>query len=221
MSVGKMVDLFSGLGGASEAFLKNDWEVERYDNNPLFWDRSSDDYVEKTVYWDALLSIPGSKDIDFLWASPPCLEFSNAPSAPKSMHKRLGRLEEYKPDMTLLKCTLRAIKKMKPRFWAIENVMGASPYFTKVIGKSHRVKVGSALIWGNFPVVGFTDEQTDYKKKAGDKYRNSPIRVNHRAKVPYWLSDQMRIAVQYQMMISDFEASLDDVSWAWRASKQG
>ena len=60
MTVGKMVDLFSGLGGASEAFLKNDWEVERYDNNPLFWERSSENYVENTVYWDALLSIPGS-----------------------------------------------------------------------------------------------------------------------------------------------------------------
>ena len=30
----KMLDLFSGLGGASEAMLANGWEVLRIENNP-------------------------------------------------------------------------------------------------------------------------------------------------------------------------------------------
>jgi site-specific DNA-cytosine methylase len=31
----KMLDLFSGLGGASEAFVRAGWEVMRIENNPL------------------------------------------------------------------------------------------------------------------------------------------------------------------------------------------
>ena len=31
----KMLDLFSGLGGASEAFLQNGWEIKRIENNML------------------------------------------------------------------------------------------------------------------------------------------------------------------------------------------
>ena len=31
----KVLDLFSGLGGASEAMLSNGWEVQRIENNML------------------------------------------------------------------------------------------------------------------------------------------------------------------------------------------
>jgi hypothetical protein len=187
-----MVDLYSGLGGASEAFLRSGWDVYRYDNNPAFSTVNSRYYVPRTEYADVdNLMWPFTRKIHFLWASPPCLEFSNAPSAPKSMHKRLKLPGPYEPDTGLLESTIDFINKTKPTYWAIENVLGAGPYFSKVIGKPHRVKVGSALIWGNFPLGYFEDVENNYKKLAGDKYRHSPLRSNYRAKVPLWLSKQM------------------------------
>lgn len=206
----RMVDLFSGLGGASQAFLDNGWDVERYDNNPLFYTRGSEYYVPFTDKWCAMTdNLPGGK-IDFLWLSPPCYEFSTAFAAPRSKAQRAGI--EYEPDMQLIERSVQIIDELKPRFWALENVMGSSKYLSKYFGK-HRVILDSALIWGNFPIVGFKAMEKGRKKRDGDKARYSPIRSNERAKIPYWLSEQMRIAVQYQMMLSDFEESLADLSW--------
>lgn len=211
----RMLDLFSGLGGASEAFVQNGWEVLRLENNIVFTSRNSDDYVPHTRHWDALEDdyslIDGHGKVDFVWASPPCYEFSLAYGAPRSVAAREGR--EWNPSMELLEKTIEVIDRVKPRFWAIENVVGASKYFQKYLGE-HRVKLGSAMIWGNFPIVGFVEIEKGWKKANDDsKARYSPIRSNLRAKMPLWMSEQMRVAVQYQMMLSDFEDSLADLSW--------
>ena len=214
----RMLDLFSGLGGASESFRENGWEVWRGDFNELFYLEDSEYYVPDTVKWDAYTDdVPAGK-IDFLWASPPCYEFSTAFHSPRSIAQREGR--EYEPDMTMINRTKEIIDIVKPRFWAVENVVGSSKYIEPIFGK-HRILLDSAMIWGNFPIVGFEEKEKGRKKIVGDKARHSPIRSNIRAKMPYWLSDQMRIAVQYQMMISDFEDSLEDVSWAYSVENQG
>lgn len=220
-----MFDLFSGLGGASEAFVKStQWDVYRLENNPIFTDRKSERYVPFTKSWDALNYDKSFFEtlwnsakrkfglVDFVWASPPCYEFSTAYHAPKAIASREGRLDEYEPDMSLLEATINFIDTVKPKYWAIENVRGACPHFEPYLGK-HRIKMGPMYIWGNFPIIGFVEEETNFKKKAGDAARWSDIRANERAKVPLWLSEQMRKAVQYQLMIDDFENSLNDLNW--------
>lgn len=200
----RMLDLFSGLGGASEAFLKNGWYVTRVENNPVFGP-GGEHYVPHTLTVDVMDGFTDKfhpKDIDFLWASPPCYEFSLAYSSIRSKRAREGI--DHEPDMTLIKRTIELIQLIKPRYWAIENVVGASKYFEPLLGK-HRLLVGSAMLWGNFPVIGFQALEKAYKKKKGDLSRWSEIRSNERAKIPYWLSEQMRISVQYQMMLDDFE----------------
>lgn len=215
----KMLDLFSGLGGASQAFLDNGWEVYRYDSNPVFSSAGSKHYVEETQLWNALdTSSKFPADIDFFWASPPCIEFSRAYSSPRSKAEREGK--PWNPSLELLEATLRWRDKVNPRYWAIENVLGAVEYFKPYLG-DYRVKIGSACIWGNFPIIGFTNEDSGWKQKLGDKHRWSDIRSNQRAKIPLWLSEQMRKSVQYQSMIDDFSASLADVSWAWLPNRGG
>lgn len=201
-----MIDLFSGLGGASEAFLKNGWDVRRVENNPVFC-AGGEHSVPHTQCADVMtLKIDDSaKGVDFLWASPPCYEFSTAYMSIRSRKARLGL--DHKPDMTLINRTIELIELIKPRYWAIENVVGASKYFQPLLG-SHRLLVGSAMLWGNFPIIGFEALEKAYKKKKGDLARWSDIRANERAKIPYWLSEQMRISVQYQMMLDDFAESL-------------
>jgi hypothetical protein len=204
-----MLDLFSGLGGASEAFIQSEkWYVTRIDNNPKFHPITGEYPVPGTIIADVTKDITDKfypKNVDFMWCSIPCDEFSNAYSSKRSKAARAGI--DYEPDMTLLLRTIELIQLIKPRYWCIENVLGASKYFSEHLG-AHRIKLGSALLWGNFPIIGFEALETKYKQKAGDNNRHSDIRSNHRAKIPFWLSEQMRISVQYQMTIDDFEESL-------------
>ena len=66
-----MIDLFSGLGGASYPFKKNGWEVVTVDINPEFSPDLCIDVREFLSVWDG-------RQPDFLWASPPCEEFSRS-----------------------------------------------------------------------------------------------------------------------------------------------
>ena len=71
------LDLFSGLGGASEAFVNDfdNWSVLRIDNNPLLGG------VPYTIIDDVTkvaksVRIYHKAKIDCIWASPPCRDFS-------------------------------------------------------------------------------------------------------------------------------------------------
>ena len=82
------LDLFSGLGGASEAFVHDldNWTVLRIDNNPLLGG------VPYTVI-DDITQIPvkhydSAWKIDCIWASPPCTDFSGGFNSPKSKAAR-------------------------------------------------------------------------------------------------------------------------------------
>ena len=184
-----MIDLFSGLGARSEAFLKAGWTVYRYDNNPLLED------VPNTVMMDLTThKVATACDIDFLWCSPPCYEFSQAFSAPGPVARRRG--EDYVPSMDLLEVCIEHRDRIRPRWWVIENVMGSIPYFEPYLGSPRQI-VGPFVLWGNFPYLPFTKTQEFVMKghkKKNDK-RWSPLRSNHRALIPYILSESMRLAV--------------------------
>ena len=202
-----MLDLFSGLGGANFSFKthifegRSIWQVYSIDNNPeLYCTHPYDIVKDKNKIIDEFL---GSQ-IDFLWASPPCYDFSLAYPAPRALAAREGRLDEYKPDLAPLKATLDIIKALKPRYYAIENVQGAIRYFKPLIGE-HRLKLGSCYFWGNFPLIGFCVKDTKHKAKLfASTNKDTPNRSNVHAKTPLWISEQFRISVQYQMMIDDF-----------------
>ena len=102
-----MVDLFSGLGGASEAFFHDpNWSVLRIDNNSKLLERLDfnvmdlydgdrlDEIVALIRLWNSC--VVGDKPIDFIWASPPCKEFSI------NNNFSGGRQD---PDLTLIKNT--------------------------------------------------------------------------------------------------------------------
>lgn len=62
------LDLFSGSGAATAAFRAADWHVVTLDS-----DRRRQPAILADV---SRLPLKGS--VDFLWASPPCTEFSDA-----------------------------------------------------------------------------------------------------------------------------------------------
>jgi hypothetical protein len=198
----RVLDLFSGLGGFSEAFLQLGDEVCRVENNPLLSEvpyTSMDDVVKVrdrlAVYQAQGVEI---RHTDVILAAPPCVEFSLAYSSPRSIAMRNG--EEFHPDMTLLEATLDIIEIVKPRYWVIENVVGSIKYFAEY-GLTPRQIHGAHVLYGNFPMFECEELPT---KASKDKTSTHPLRANHKALVPWALSSALRQAITDQTTLFDF-----------------
>ncbi len=125
-----MVDLFSGLGGASAAMVDRGWRVVRLDGDP-----GCRPDVVADVRRVVLRCQP-----DLLWASPPCVEFSREDQP----WTRTGRV----PSLALVEATYRWVDALRPRYWILENVRGAQRW----VGPA-RQRFGPVYLWGNFPLI--------------------------------------------------------------------
>lgn len=181
----RMLDLCSGLGGASEAFVKAGWDVTRVDNNPLLED------VPHTEIRDILeLQTPYhfGDPYDLVWASPPCVEFSQAYSAPGMIAKREGI--EFEPNLDLLRKCKQIIDALNPKYWVIENVRGARKIFSRELMQPPRQIVNQFYLWGKFPFIHI-DSDWRHSKYDGDKWSTDPLRSNYRAKIPLEISEAL------------------------------
>lgn len=133
-----MVELFSGYGEVSAEFRRRGWRTERVEIDECFdilWDRA---LVADVECWVP----PALGPVDFMWASPPCTEFSKF---------RLPFFDKSKlppPSFDLVNAVLRIRRQLRPRFWVMENVYGLQ-YF---IGAA-RQHAGSFYLWGDFPLM--------------------------------------------------------------------
>lgn len=173
-----MLDLFAGMKGASEAQRRAGWRVVTVDN-----DRTHEpDELADVRRWSWKGEAP-----TLVWASPPCQEFS------------LARWPRYPPSslaFELVKAALRIVRETKPRFWVIENVMGACPYLTPVLGSY--LSYGPFYLWGRFP---HPDGHTLYEL---DRHRKMEFRsAKLRARVPLALSDGIRRAIERELAVFD------------------
>jgi len=182
-----MLDLYSGLGGASEAFIEAGCHVVRVDNNP-------DLEVRNTVLADAsyALNLISDEKFDLIWASPPCLEFSNAFSAPGPKARRAGR--PFSPDLRDVYMANEIIKRLEPRYWVIENVMGAIKHFEPILGAPSQI-IGSFVLWHNLPRI-VVCRDFKHSKYDGDLGQHNPLRSNKRAKIPIEISRAVLEAVR-------------------------
>ncbi len=190
-----MIDLFSGLGGASEAMYQSDeWSVLRYDNNPNLG------YVPATTICDLKeFQIKCRHEIELIWASPPCQDFSNAYDAPRPAARRAG--EDFEADLSLVKRAIEIIDELKPRYWIIENVIGAIKHFEPFLGPPRQI-IGSFVLWGNMPFLHV--DNFNHTKTGVDPGGSNPLRSNVRAKIPLELSQALRRAVESQTQLSDW-----------------
>jgi hypothetical protein len=173
-----MLDLFSGLGGASAAMVDRGWKVITVDNDPRFGSTIVADIREWSYF--------GEKP-DLIWASPPCVEFSREIMP----WCKTGK----KPSMKLANAAKRIIKESNPRYWIIENVRAAVKYF----GKSKR-SVGPYFLWGYFPELGYI-ERNNWRSKESFTSTSK----EERAKIPYELSLAVAIAIERQGSFYDIE----------------
>lgn len=203
-----MIDLYAGLGGASQAFVPDhNWDVLQFDNNPdLIEHNPALIMMDLSNKYNMLAYL---NDIDFyqydkivIWASPPCLEFSFGYNAPGPTAKREGRT--FHPDLTLMlnaKWVIDVIMKCHPHVtWVIENVRGSTPHFTPYLGK-FKQSCNAFFLWGNFATLSFDEETKQHIKP--DK-RHSEIRANIRAKVPLGVSRALKESVESQLRITSY-----------------
>jgi hypothetical protein len=194
----RMLDLYSGLGGASEAFLRAGWDVVRVDNNPLL------EQVPNTTIRDILtLESPWhfGDPFDFIWASPPCTEFSNAYSAPRAVARREGR--DFKPDLSLVVKAKEIIDQLNPKWWCIENVSGASKDISRALGVPPWQVIGPYFLWGRFPFIHLDYDWTRSKYE-DDVGPEDPLRANKRGKIPLEISSAFLDFISCQRQISDW-----------------
>lgn len=195
-----MLDLFSGLGGASEAFVQHpDWEVVRVENEPLL------EGVECTRLMDVqdFLNSDLVGYYDLIWASPPCIEFSTAYNAPGPKAQRAG--EEFTPSLDLVHAAKAIIECLEPKWAVIENVRGAIPHLTPILG-APTVILGPFILWGSIPTLDLPRGYTHAKFGPGsnDTTSGHPLRSQHNAQVPLEISQALLDAVTNQTTLDDF-----------------
>lgn len=189
----RMLDLFSGLHGASRQFQLDEWwEVVSIDNNPA---------MNPTVVMD-LGEIGAVKDVielgefDLLWASPPCVEFykCRAPFWPEHYGKE--------PSMRLVRTAIEIISILEPDVWVIENTRAGAHYIQKILGPPRQIH-GPFYLWGNFPLF---EAEIPANIKAIQDERWSEHRSNTKAKVPESISAGLHDAIMNQTILQvDYE----------------
>jgi hypothetical protein len=177
----RMLDLFSGLGGASRAMRERGWDVITVDIEPRFNPSIIADI--STYHYE------GKLPVDLVWASPPCTEFSKD-SLPRSW--ACNRNNPPKPDTALTEAAMRVIEEVKPRWWVIENVRGAVKHFRPILGAPVK-RVGSRYLWGVFPDF---DCPPVYGKW---RLPPSPDRAALRSLIPRELSEALCLACEQFM----------------------
>lgn len=178
----RMLDLFSGLGGASAPFVwSEEWEVVRIDNHPaLIYDAIiQGDLMSDT--WHQLLPV---WDFDLVWASPPCTNFSQANPNRKP---HLG--------IPFVKRAKMIIDAVNPHVWIIENVKGSIKFLEPLLGPP-RLILGPYVFWGNFPL--FHADMKGYSKMENDAWSDDPLRPLKRAYIPPRVSRAFFNALKFQ-----------------------
>lgn len=124
----KVLDLFSGLGGWSQAFKDRGHEVITIDIEEKFKPTITTDIMKLTKHDLDNLNI---KDIDVVLASPPCECFS-VMAISKHFSKDGVPTEKTLRALMLVEHTQQLIQELKPKLWFIENPRGM---LRKYIGK--------------------------------------------------------------------------------------
>ena len=187
----KMLDLFSGLGGASQAFEAAGWEVVTVDINPEF-NPTICRNIEDLWLTDEFKSW-SKGEFDLIWASPPCVEFYKV-GAPW--------FEEYgkTPSLELVECAKAIINILQPKFWIIENTKSGMPWIKKLLGNPRQNINGVYYFWGEYPLFDAKVEQNH--KALNDPGGHDPLRSNKRAKIPLEISRALLDVIENQSDLS-------------------
>ena len=206
-----LLDLFSGLGGFSQAFAEADkWDVVTVEIDPEFspdvcadiWDLTPSDLAEIIGPWDTLVVL----------ASPPCTQFTLAGNHDSWDHQRQApRSPEARDAIGLVYHTLGLIRGLDPRYWFLENprgrlrwVLGQPTGWVSYCQYGHDAMKPTDL-WGQHPVMEYkkcqagADCHETNRPQCDGGLGNTDVlghKAAERAKVPYELSAAILEAVE-------------------------
>ena len=199
------VDLFSGLGGFSQAFLDRGWTVYRYDNDKQFAKVPCTHIVDVLDLTSEIIK-GEHEEIDIILASPPCTCFSFAAQG-KYWPRLKDRHSDVDRSVHLVRFTINLIKEIQPTYWILENPIGRLREF---IGKPSAKTAWCAwgtiykkptYLWGVLPPIDWKMPQkwiTDPSGGAGSGAIGSPYPTDKGllALVPYNFSRAVCLAVE-------------------------
>lgn len=186
------IDLFSGLGGWSAAFLDRGWRVVQVDNDPEF-----NPHICTDIF-DLNARILPSNPLVVL-ASPPCQAFSTNTI---KLNWKKRRLTSYNVVLAigLVAKTLDIIFKVQPRYWIIENPRGM---LRNVLGKPQVETYFAAWgapnlkptdLWGQLPEMEWPKPET--WEEDGTRKISDPAEA---ARIPYNLSLAVCKAIEMEV----------------------
>ena len=204
------VDLCSGLGGFSEAFVVRGHDVIRIDNDPKF------KKVPNTIIGDIrdIKSIIRQKphltikSPDVLLMSPPCNRFSIA-----SCHHHWTKQGEPKhkgtiDSMRIVFWCLDAVDYLNPKYWILENPRGmlrkilGKPSITTFFASWGELHYKPTDLWGKIPPKIQFPKPVNWEKAPRGSIGKGSERLNNsedRAKIPYKLSESLCIAIEKEL----------------------
>jgi len=205
----RMLDLFSGLGGASEAFVRSSGDdvsdVIRVDNDPVLGSIPHTRVLNALHWMDWIVHIP--RPVEVIWASPPCQEFSQA-----------SNQSTKEPSLRLLQAALDIIDHLEPKWWIVENVRGAVKHFRGELGTPTQV-IGPFYLWGRFPPIAVNVERLSSRENEIHLPANSPERKGrwvfngkkyhkwgelNKATIPFEISKGLLDSILEQRTLGDY-----------------
>ncbi len=129
----EVLDLCSGTGSATAPWRECGHRVITIDNDP---NRHPD------VLMDVRKLVPPSDRPEFVWASPPCVEYSYV----RTFNKHTKERYAYAPDLSVWKACATFIADANPQNFVIENVLGAQRSWGKPT-----YKFGPWCLWTDIP----------------------------------------------------------------------
>lgn len=148
-------DLECGLGGWSIGFHRAGFRCVGVDVVDVGYPYDLYQADIRTVTGADLRRQNSGQDFTAVVASPPCTEFSQITNL--SYKKGQRGPPDPKKGMELVLQTKRVIDELKPKYWVLENVMGAREYIDPVLGKPALV-TRPWVLWGKFPQLLFDQE---------------------------------------------------------------
>jgi len=188
----RMLDLFSGLKGASAAFQESpDWRVVTVDNEP---DLKPDILCDLSKWKENVTlycEFENETKEDLIWASPPCDEFCRA---------AFPWIENGDdPSLDLVQSAMDIIQIFQPVHWVLENTSSGAQFITPLLGPPRQI-IGPFYLWGNFPFI--PDVELDPEHKAlMDPGPNNPLRAAMRARIPFVLSNALMRTLDAQQTL--------------------
>lgn len=200
----RLLDCFCGLGGVSDGFAEEGFEVLGIDIE----DMPAKGYKHKFLR-ASILDLKGEdfRGYDVIWGSPPCRDFC-------LFSKRFGKTWKANPPnpergLNLVTRFQHLVIKAQPKIWIMENVPELQKYIgpaevVTALGNPSKSEMRRAF-WGNFPsflIPKSKRKPMRFRKEVLRNQKEGAYRTREeRAKIPIVVSRAFAKACKQELIV--------------------